>query len=1477
MNNQRGNFKPKFIYLIILLTSLVFFSAFLVKSYKKAIFNLSVENKLASLVKKDVAYLDTNLILGSSFRRKVYAAAKIDDDYFALLQIVSAKLENGQFTGEVVLRFPNGDLYSGNLNDYFKDLVLRDGTKSKAQIVVPALTLAELSNGKVVPIQITNGSIENGRIKGIFSGYFLNSGYQLAGIIELGRVTNGYINTNPVYVASIIRVFGYLVTYEEEPSFIKGEVLNYQTDKVGKKIEDERVVTYDNKVGVGEVESKSSGNLSQAFNFEGIIVRPDFEKGIYQVSGIEEGVGLSVKLVQDVVGDLVKEMNFQFKPSDLGRLITSQDILDLTIGELDIAYGAITSSKIKDGAISSSKIENGAISESKLSDGAVTSNKISDGTISTSDLASTLTFSNGDFIDLSYITYESSIPQGLRLPNILSGSPVSPSSGEGYLAWDSLNNNLLIFDGSSWANIGSSISLYTGSDSTSTTSSSSGLELINSDKLSLIRGCSDGQVLKWNGVTFSWDCEDDVGASSSGISKIKEGGTLVVNSALEINFDSDDFVVTNLGSGEGGIEIDYTSSYIVRSNLNESIIGVWDFVNGLSLSSGDLNLGSNDITVGGVTISSSELSLLDGRGGTLLDTNNVASQLSSWDQDFSDDLTTSNYSIILDSVYVNVGESPSSGDISGSFSGGLTINANSVALGVDTTGDYVATITAGAGLTGDATGEGSTPTLAVASANGGIVVNSDNIALTLISGGDGLSSTTSSASGLEILSSGLTLIQGCSNNQILKWNETTDVWYCADDVTGGSVNSFETINAPSGTNPVADSSTDTLNLSVTGTNLTITGDSGTDTLTFDISESTLAGDGLGVSGDSLTVNLGSGIQIVSDALALGTLTADWDQTGAFDIILNNSSSELKILESGASPTFYGTIDIGDLTSDSTYTFSGSSGTVLTSANYSSSLDSIYVNVGESPSSGDISGSFSGGLTINANSVALGVDTTGDYVSGATANYGLVATGTEELTLGIFLQSNKGLEVDSNGLSLIDCGNGEILKYSTSTNQWSCQSDETGSQDLDNVYDNDTDKVLAIDNTSGLTFNMTSGDFIIQAGGSNIVTFDDLSGVTTFTDDIDMNFGVGENLNITAVSAPSVDILAVSNSGQGTTTSGVDGLSIDFTAASDGAADTNAGLHITITDSGDSGDTISGVQITAGTASAGTQYGLRVDSITGGAGTEYAISIGSGWDAAMDAGGLPILNIGASGTDFSSTGGLTLADGLTVTSGGASITAGGLTITAGALAVNSDSITSDGTLTINAANTVFLGDGTNGLQVDETWGANSGWRGNARPTRRIVFAPEYLGAVLTGDGSNNNGTMTSDNDGGTPPRNYYNWTVTGGTSNDYDIWVKIPIPSDFSEFTSSDALTIEGWTSSTTNTALEVVQVYDNSGTGRCAAAVNFEPGSNNTWADKTTDQTCTDTGVASPNDIWTVRIRLTSSNSANARVGRFYIQYYARF
>ena len=67
-------------------------------------------------------------------------------------------------------------------------------------------------------------------------------------------------------------------------------------------------------------------------------------------------------------------------------------------------------------------------------------------------------------------------------------------------------------------------------------------------------------------------------------------------------------------------------------------------------------------------------------------------------------------------------------------------------------------------------------------------------------------------------------------------------------------------------------------------------------------------------------------------------------------------------------------------------------------------------------SGDATITNTGVLTIGADTVALGTDTTGNYVAGATANGGLNLTGTEGATLGIKLNGTT-LALDADGLSL----------------------------------------------------------------------------------------------------------------------------------------------------------------------------------------------------------------------------------------------------------------------------------------------------------------------------------------------------------------------------------------------------------------------------------------------------------------------------
>ena len=66
----------------------------------------------------------------------------------------------------------------------------------------------------------------------------------------------------------------------------------------------------------------------------------------------------------------------------------------------------------------------------------------------------------------------------------------------------------------------------------------------------------------------------------------------------------------------------------------------------------------------------------------------------------------------------------------------------------------------------------------------GLAMSTNSLTVDTTLGGDGLSATTSSGSGLETLATGVSLLQGCAEDQILRWDETADVWECdADQAT----------------------------------------------------------------------------------------------------------------------------------------------------------------------------------------------------------------------------------------------------------------------------------------------------------------------------------------------------------------------------------------------------------------------------------------------------------------------------------------------------------------------------------------------------------------------------------------------------------------------------------------------------------------------------------------------------------------------
>ena len=127
--------------------------------------------------------------------------------------------------------------------------------------------------------------------------------------------------------------------------------------------------------------------------------------------------------------------------------------------------------------------------------------------------------------------------------------------------------------------------------------------------------------------------------------------------------------------------------------------------------------------------------------------------------------------------------------------------ANTVELGTDTTGNYVATITGGTGVTSTAatTGEGTTHTLSIGQAVGtGSNVTFNDL---IVSGNLTVSGTTTTVNTAEILledniitlnsgeagtpstNAGIEIERGTSTNTVLRWNESNDKWETTNDGT----------------------------------------------------------------------------------------------------------------------------------------------------------------------------------------------------------------------------------------------------------------------------------------------------------------------------------------------------------------------------------------------------------------------------------------------------------------------------------------------------------------------------------------------------------------------------------------------------------------------------------------------------------------------------------------------------------------------
>jgi hypothetical protein len=322
--------------------------------------------------------------------------------------------------------------------------------------------------------------------------------------------------------------------------------------------------------------------------------------------------------------------------------------------------------------------------------------------------------------------------------------------------------------------------------------------------------------------------------------------------------------------------------------------------------------------------------------------------------------------------YINADKFITQGGTSTQFVKGDGSLASTINLGTDTTGNYVSGVTAGTGVTVTHTpSEGSSPTIAIGQA----VATTD--------------SPTFAGATLDAIQVGIT-----ATNEI--------------DTTSGNL----TIDSAGGTVTIDDNLTVAGNLIVNGTTVTVN----STVTTIDDPVITLGGDTAPSSDD----NKDRGVEFryhTGAAPKIGFFGYD-DSTGRFVMIPDATNT---------SEVFAGTA--GDI--QATTFFGALSGNASTATTLQSSR--TIELTGDVTGSASFNGSANASITatIAANSVALGTDTTGNYMVNVSAGTGITVSHTQGEGSTATVSLNAGLDTLTD-VTVTSATTNDFLKYNGST-------------------------------------------------------------------------------------------------------------------------------------------------------------------------------------------------------------------------------------------------------------------------------------------------------------------------------------------------------------------------------------------------------------------------------------------------------------
>ena len=345
------------------------------------------------------------------------------------------------------------------------------------------------------------------------------------------------------------------------------------------------------------------------------------------------------------------------------------------------------------------QVKDSGITASQLATNSVTTTKITDANVTAAKLAATLDLS-GKTITLpsSFTTNTDSQTLTNKTINTASNTitivEADISDLQSYILADSTNtltNKTISGSSNTLSNIGNS-SL---TNSTITVAGDSGSNAVDLGDTLTVSGTANEIQTSVSGDTITIGLPDNVTV----------GGALTVTGNLTVNGTTTTVNSTNTTLDDNLLELNSGAAsnandagiIIERGSTGDNAIIAWDE-------------SADKFIVGTTTATASSTGNLTIATGTLVaDIEGDVTGALTGNADTATALATGRTISLTGDVTGTSGSFDGSGNVSIS----ATIAANSVALGTDTTGNYVATITAGTGISGSSSTEGGTPTIAL--------------------------------------------------------------------------------------------------------------------------------------------------------------------------------------------------------------------------------------------------------------------------------------------------------------------------------------------------------------------------------------------------------------------------------------------------------------------------------------------------------------------------------------------------------------------------------------------------------------------------------------------------------------------------------------------------------------------------------------------------------------------------------------------